>query len=55
MVEKKRKLQVKVELEGELLEKFESIWKLYGVKSAAEVFRILITKIHDELQRQKLI
>lgn len=49
--EPKRKLTVRVDLEGEILDKFEALQKRYGVKSAAEVVRILITQAYENFQK----
>jgi metal-responsive CopG/Arc/MetJ family transcriptional regulator len=49
MVERE-KVQVRVELEGDLLEKFDALRKFYGVQGYAELVRILVNERHRLLQ-----
>ena len=46
----KDKVQVRVELEGDLLEKVDALRKFYGVQGYAELVRILVNERYRILQ-----
>jgi metal-responsive CopG/Arc/MetJ family transcriptional regulator len=52
-VSDKDKVQVRVEFEGELLEKVDALKKYYGVQSYAELVRVLINEQSRQLFEQK--
>lgn len=46
----KETIQVRVELEGELLDKVNALKKFYGVESYAELVRILLNECYRNLE-----
>jgi metal-responsive CopG/Arc/MetJ family transcriptional regulator len=48
----KEKIQVRVELEGELLEKVEVLKKYYGVQSYTELIRVLVNEQARQLNAE---
>ena len=45
----KDKVQVRVELEGELLEKVDALRKYYGIQGYAELVRVLVNERYRKL------
>ena len=44
-----KKVEIRVSLEGEFIEKIESIKNYYGIKNNTELIRLLITEKHREI------
>jgi hypothetical protein len=50
-----KKKHVKVDLQGELLDKFERIKKYYGLTSNTETLRLCISALHQMLEADNKI
>lgn len=50
----REKVQVRVELEGDLLEKVDALRKFYGVQGYAELVRILVNERYRLLKEKEL-
>ncbi len=48
----KEKIQVRVELEGDLLDKVNTLKKFYGIESYAELVRLLLNERYRNLENQ---
>lgn len=45
----KEKVTIRIDLDGELAQKFLTLKKKYGLKTNADVVRFIITQTHEKL------